>query len=266
MNPRHQLRSWRSAKRILKSISDSQHDVSDSYTSLGACVEDVMEVEVDTEGSFKDDALDDDMKDCLEDDLSNDDLEDSLGDDLEEFDLDVSAEKSLSSALGAWASQYQVKSNAVDALLKTLRAYGHPELPSSSRTLLRYHTVPDSIDLSFNIDGLPLFKSSGRTMWPVLCAVHLKPTIVFPVTLTCGGAKPTDLHFLDDMVADINNLLSSGPAFRCLLPTADAKGAPSWQHSTTGFAHQHGFGFSSGLHAPGMLGGHEEASTYVEQG
>ncbi|KAL2095500.1 hypothetical protein ACEWY4_010219 [Coilia grayii] len=98
--------------------------------------------------------------------------------------------------------------------------------------LLRYHTVPDSIDLSFNIDGLPLFKSSGRTMWPVLCAVHLKPTIVFPVTLTCGGAKPTDLHFLDDMVADINDLLSSGLQHRdkpltfnilCIVCDAQAK-------------------------------------------
>ncbi|KAJ8277718.1 hypothetical protein GJAV_G00079030 [Gymnothorax javanicus] len=47
-------------------------------------------------------------------------------------------------------------------------------------------------------------------MWPILCAVHLKPVSVFPITLTCGGAKPQDLQFLEDMVMDVNNLLSSG--------------------------------------------------------
>ncbi|XP_041920528.1 uncharacterized protein LOC121684533 [Alosa sapidissima] len=80
------------------------------------------------------------------------------------------------------------------------------------QTLLRYPAdqVPDCVDLSFNIDGLPLFKSSGRTMWPILCAVHLKPVSVFPITLTCGGAKPQNLEFLEDMVMDVNNLLSSG--------------------------------------------------------
>ncbi len=111
-----------------------------------------------------------------------------------------------------WASQFQVKHNAVDHLLKVLQQHGHTDLPSTARTLLKtprhvatiqksgmeYFHYPlhqkllehldkypveelqdhDTIDLSFNVDGLPLFKSSGKVMWPVLCAIHLNPIVV----------------------------------------------------------------------------------------
>ena len=34
----------------------------------------------------------------------------------------------------------------------------------------------EQLELSFNVDGLPLFKSSGKTLWPVICALlNLKP-------------------------------------------------------------------------------------------
>lgn len=72
------------------------------------------------------------------------------------------------------------------------------------------YSAENTIHLSFNVDGLPLFKSSVKVMWPVLCAIHLNPIVVFPTTLTCGNKKPNDLHFLDDVVADLKDLLSSG--------------------------------------------------------
>ena len=69
----------------------------------------------------------------------------------------------------------------------------------------------DTIELSFNIDGLPLFKSSQNSLWPVLCAiVNIKPTIVFPVVLTYCRSKPNDLGFLDDMITDLNHILEHG--------------------------------------------------------
>ena len=69
----------------------------------------------------------------------------------------------------------------------------------------------DTIELSFNIDGLPLFKSSQNSLWPVLCAiVNIKPTTVFPVVLTYGKSKPSDLGFLDDMIRDLNHILEHG--------------------------------------------------------
>ncbi len=161
---------------------------------------------------------------------------------------DSKASSSLATDLASWASQFQVKSNAVDHLLKILQKHGHTHLPSSARTLLKtprqvttmqkcgmeYLHYPlrqqlldnlekypveeilnnDTIYLSFSIDGLPLFKSSGKVVWPVLCAVHLKPIIIFPTTLTCGNKKPTDLTFLDDVIADLKDLLSSGLQYR----------------------------------------------------
>ncbi|KAK5865318.1 hypothetical protein PBY51_016492 [Eleginops maclovinus] len=145
-----------------------------------------------------------------------------------------------------WMDVDPSEHNAVDDLLKVLRGHGHSDLPSTARTLLktprevkttsksgmeyvhfsikdklhqtllRYPAdqVPDYVDLSFNIEGLSLFKSSGKTMWPILCAIHLEPVSVFPITLTCGGAKPRNLEFLEDMVMDVNDLLSSGLQYR----------------------------------------------------
>ncbi len=134
-----------------------------------------------------------------------------------------------SSSLASWASPFQVKSNAVDHLLKILQKHGHTHLPSSARTLLKtprqvttmqkcgmeYLHYPlrqqlldnlekypveeilnnDTIYLSFSIDGLPLFKSSGKVVWPVLCAVHLKPIIIFPTTLTLKQETHRDFRF-----------------------------------------------------------------------
>lgn len=75
--------------------------------------------------------------------------------------------------------------------------------------VLKHH----SIDLSFNIDGLPLYKSSKTCMWPVLCAVMLHPVTIFPTALTCGTSQPTDLSFLEDTVRELGHLLKDGINF-----------------------------------------------------
>ncbi|CAB4028785.1 Hypothetical predicted protein [Paramuricea clavata] len=122
---------------------------------------------------------------------------------------------------------------------------GHPDLPACARTLLhtsrsisiqkksgmeyvyfplaaqllhhfkRYpaETVRgmDTLEISLNVDGLPLFKSSSTNLWPVLCAiVNVKPIIVFPVVLTCGSSKPKDLEFLEELINDLDNILKDG--------------------------------------------------------
>ena len=69
----------------------------------------------------------------------------------------------------------------------------------------------DSLEISLNVDGLPLFKSSGKNLWPVLCAiVNIKPIVVFPVVLTCGDSKPKDLEFLEELISDLNDALKNG--------------------------------------------------------
>ncbi|KAK9977262.1 hypothetical protein ABG768_019083 [Culter alburnus] len=182
-----------------------------------------------------------DWDDNLVEDIDLDENDTTDQEDLTDMEEDKS---SLATDLATWASKFQVKNNAVDHLLKVLQQHGHTDLPSTARTLLKtprhvatihksgmeYFHYPlhqkllehlekypveelqdhDTIDLSFNVDGLPLFKSSGKVMWPVLCAIHLNPTVVFPTTLTCGNNRPNDLYFLEDFVADLEVLLSSG--------------------------------------------------------
>ena len=127
-------------------------------------------------------------------------------------------DESLQVELASWANEFLVKHNAMDSLLALLKKSGHPNLPSYARTLLGttrsisvqvksgmdYVYLPlaaellkhfkrhppnivdhiDSLEISLNVDGLPLFKSCNKTLWPVLCAiVNVKPVVVFPVVL-----------------------------------------------------------------------------------
>jgi len=142
---------------------------------------------------------------------SSDSSSDSISDDADLDDM-----TSLGVRLGQWANKFQVKQNAVDGLLKILSEH-HPELPRTARTLLgtcenvnldmksgmQYFyfgckeqlcrhlnmypidevTQLDCLDISLNIDGLPLFKSSSQSLWPVLCKINLAPTVVFPLAL-----------------------------------------------------------------------------------
>ncbi|CAB4013323.1 Hypothetical predicted protein [Paramuricea clavata] len=173
----------------------------------------------------------------------------------------------LKDLLAGWVNQYQVKHNAVDDLLKILQQSGHSELPATSRSLLRTarvidigqksgmeyvyfpleqallenflaypKTLRESVDclhISLNIDGIPLFKSSTGTLWPILCGImNFTPVKVFPVALTYGASKPHDLDFLSDTVRDLNTLLEHGLKYgdkilkvslRCVVCDAPAK-------------------------------------------
>ena len=140
----------------------------------------------------------------------------------------------------------EIKATAVDDLLKRLRRPVKPNLPASSRTLLK---TPRNIDLiivsnmdyfhfghelmildalkksnqkdidaannesilSLNIDGLPLFKRSKTTVWPVLGLIcNLTPPKPFPITLNVGTTKPSNLEFLNEAINDLNNLITNG--------------------------------------------------------
>lgn len=66
----------------------------------------------------------------------------------------------------------------------------------------------NEVEISFNIDGLPLFKSSRTNVWPVqyvLCGLMLTPATVFPVALTSGHSKPQDLTF-----NELSDILQNG--------------------------------------------------------
>ena len=169
--------------------------------------------------------------------------------------------------LAEWVNAYQIKHNAADRLLKILKESGHPSLPGSTRTLTKtaryvpstqksgmdyvYFPVKEelmqqflrypkavtekatTLELSLNIDGLPLFKSSNNTLWPILCGImNVEPVTVFPVALTYGRSKPSNLEFLQDTIDDLNVLLNDGLdigervipiSIRCIVCDAPAK-------------------------------------------
>lgn len=64
--------------------------------------------------------------------------------------------------------------------------------------------IPNIIEVSINIDGLPLFKSSSSQFYPILCIVNnvkIQPNI-FPIGIYHGSEKPNDFN---DMLSDFVN-------------------------------------------------------------
>lgn len=69
------------------------------------------------------------------------------------------------------------------------------------------------LNLLINCDGLPLYKSSVKQFWPILCKVHNTPDIYkpFPVAVFCGNAKPNNLNsYLKDFIKEMNELTREG--------------------------------------------------------
>jgi len=130
-----------------------------------------------------------------------------------------------------WIVLYRIPHVHSDKLLKILRHRLLPNLPKSTKTLL--HTISaeyeieemeDSdnsigeftylgieqglqdcvnvilhqkhqIELLFNIDGMKPYKSSNKSLWPILCKVYLESDIYkpFTVALYSGTHKPKRL-------------------------------------------------------------------------
>uniref|UniRef100_A0A1Y1LMP9 Transposase domain-containing protein n=1 Tax=Photinus pyralis TaxID=7054 RepID=A0A1Y1LMP9_PHOPY len=68
-------------------------------------------------------------------------------------------------------------------------------------------------ELIFNIDGIPVAKSSNKQFWPILCRIYLKNFIVrpFPVAIYYGSTKPVSLSlYLKDLVTELNHLIVNG--------------------------------------------------------
>lgn len=107
----------------------------------------------------------------------------------------------LSNSLRSWAIDYRIQKRALTTLLKILIAFGLTSLPKDSRTLLKtprfipienvadgqywYNGIENclknifgkltsniTLKLNFNFDGLPLFKSSPISFWPILANIH----------------------------------------------------------------------------------------------
>ena len=49
-----------------------------------------------------------------------------------------------------------------------------------------------------NIDGIPFFKSTKHTCWPILLSCNVSPVSVFPVTISYANSKPKHNEFMKE--------------------------------------------------------------------
>lgn len=146
--------------------------------------------------------------------------------------------------LSDWATTFNIPQNAVSGLLKGLKKHTcFSHFPVDCRTLLdtskqtslniqsvkpgsyfhfglakgilRYASSDlKSIKLAIGIDGLPISKSSGGQLWPIMAYIItdlLLPKKVFPVGIYYGFEKPKDSNeFLLDFVNEAVNLINNG--------------------------------------------------------
>ena len=145
----------------------------------------------------------------------------------------------LRERLRNWSLQNNCTRQCINSLLEILIDVGM-QLPRDSRTLLHtrsdvpyvvkcggdyiylgiakgienviqaYGYAMEEINLKFNIDGLPLFKSSSTVLWPILASFgHFKPFVV--VALFCGQGKPNSVdEYLYDFIEELISLLADG--------------------------------------------------------
>ncbi|XP_065683061.1 uncharacterized protein LOC136095984 [Hydra vulgaris] len=71
--------------------------------------------------------------------------------------------------------------------------------------------VSSTIDFIFNVDGLPLFKSSGLCAWPILLYIpQFKSKFPLPVSIYCGTVKPDLCTLITDLCGELSILKSQG--------------------------------------------------------
>lgn len=93
--------------------------------------------------------------------------------------------------------------------------------------------IPDEIELMFNIDGLPISKSSQSQFWPILCQIFKSMYEPFFVGIFHRYSKPKNVNeYLERFVTELNDLLATGIVIddkqiwikcRCFLCDAPAK-------------------------------------------
>ena len=178
--------------------------------------------------------------------------------DNEELVVNEKEKSSLIQNLKKWGVEHNVTLVCFKSLLDMLREYH--DLPKDPRTILQTNTMnsvvigdgnfiyfgiahhlasmltknySNNVELSINIDGVPLYKSSGASFWPILCAVNIsnfsKP---FIVAIYCGKKKPDINLYLEQFCLELEHLMTEGlmvhgkvfkPSVRAIIADAPAK-------------------------------------------
>ncbi|XP_071639678.1 uncharacterized protein [Temnothorax longispinosus] len=151
------------------------------------------------------------------------------------------------SEIAMWAVEFvsTIPLAAITTLLKILRKYTEAPFPKDARTLLKTPRTTNIsrmesgqychlglknaiikiienylqlgfetriVNLMFNIDGVPLGKSSEKSLWPILCSDFLTKQ-VFLIGIYCGEAKPKDSNnLLEQTVNEAIYFINNGIA------------------------------------------------------
>lgn len=152
----------------------------------------------------------------------------------------VASHLSLKEKLKKWCIKYNPGRYCVDSLLKILNEE-NLEVPTCFKSLLNYsdkiieRTVApgkywhygiknqikkisdlfnefDEVIVDINVDGLPLFKSSNLSLWPILGkVVNICNIKVFLIGAYLGSKKPSSIeNYLHDFVMEVKDLLQNG--------------------------------------------------------
>lgn len=94
--------------------------------------------------------------------------------------------------------------------LKTLAKFFREDDSPVGRSLQSKAKYP-LVSISVGIDGIPITKSNTKSFWPVLGKIdQLSFDNVFVIGLFQGNSKPSDTHFLDKFILEVNELEKNG--------------------------------------------------------
>ena len=181
---------------------------------------------------------DSEESDFVNSDSSIDDSEARGSDDNNINDIQVNDQQQLCRELAACATRNRWSRASVNEMLGILRNHGL-NLPKDARTLLKtpisvpsqgkcggdyaYFGISNGIksvlneknstnellELSINIDGVPLFHSSSEQLWPILGS--FKNSDIFIIALFYGKHKPDNVEeYLYDFIQEWNELAVDG--------------------------------------------------------
>ena len=163
----------------------------------------------------------------------------------EDVSVSTNSSPNFTDQLRDWAVDNRITQSAVTDLLKLLNQQGgnFSKLPLDARTLLRtpkktiirpigggqyahiglekglkavigLYGIPKGsyVSLQFNVDGIPLTKSTGLQLWPILCFVeNLPESRPFAVAIFCGAKKPSSqIEYLNEFVSECLKLCTEG--------------------------------------------------------
>lgn len=179
--------------------------------------------------------------------VSSDDIHNEFDSSENDSDDDLDIRKDLAELF----KYINISQNDLTTVLSVLRRY-HPDLPQDARTLLGcspkpllFRSVPpgeyyhfgltngilfvveklgitdNTLSLEFNVDGVPIYRSSTHSFWPVLCSIHNHAQSVFIVGVYYGKHKPIDPNcYLEDLINELATVMRFGVRgfaikFRC---------------------------------------------------